>query len=202
MTSPLIITRDETLLDELLRLTAAAGVTPEVAPDPGAALRSWSAAPVVLVGVDVASELADLGPPRRVSVHFVGWGRVPDHVFKTAVGVGAENVAELPRSDAWLLELLADAGERAARDAVTVGVVGGSGGSGATTFACALALVGLARRTDLPDRCRSVAGRASTRCSGSTGSTGSVGTRCSRRPGDSARGRCTMRCPGSAGWAC
>ena len=154
MTSPLIITRDETLLDELLRLTAAAGVTPEVAPDPGGALRSWSAAPVVLVGVDVAAELADLGPPRRVSVHFVGWGRVPDHVFKAAVRVGAENVAELPRSDSWLLELLADAGERAARDGVTVGVVGGSGGSGATTLACALALVGCPVRADLPDRHR------------------------------------------------
>ena len=66
----------------------------------------------------------------------------PDRHLEHVVRVGAENVAELPRSDSWLLELLADAGERAARDGVTVGVVGGSGGSGATTLACAMALVG------------------------------------------------------------
>src|SRR4029079_18848874 len=64
MTSPLIITRDETLLDELRRLTAPAGVTPEVAPDPGGALRSWSASPVVLVGVDVAAAVGRLAAPR------------------------------------------------------------------------------------------------------------------------------------------
>jgi secretion/DNA translocation related CpaE-like protein len=89
----------------------------------------------------VAAELADLGPPRRPGVHVVGWGPVPDEAFRVAVRLGAENVAELPRSDQWLLEALADAGERAVRDAVTIGVVGGSGGAGATTFACALAVV-------------------------------------------------------------
>jgi secretion/DNA translocation related CpaE-like protein len=145
MTNPLIVTRHETLLDELLRLAAAAGVVPEVAPDAGSALPSWGDAPLVLAGTDVVEELARLGPVRRAGVHLVGWGRVEDHVFRHAVALGAENVAELPRSDAWLLELLADAGEHAAGEALTVGVVGGSGGSGATTFACALGLAAAAR---------------------------------------------------------
>jgi hypothetical protein len=65
MTAPLFVTRDQSLLDELLRLAAAAGVTPDVAPDGGAALRSWAAAPVVLLGADVAEEMAHLRPARR-----------------------------------------------------------------------------------------------------------------------------------------
>ena len=46
MTAPLFVTRDDTLLDELLRLAAAAGVTPDVAHDGAAALRGWAAAPL------------------------------------------------------------------------------------------------------------------------------------------------------------
>jgi secretion/DNA translocation related CpaE-like protein len=139
MTAPLIVTRDETLLDELLRLSAAAGVVPEVAPDGSAALRSWVAAPVVLVGADLADELAGLGPPRRPGVHVVSWGGVHDEMFRTALAVGAENVAELPRSDAWVIEVLSDLEEAGA--GLTVGVIGGTGGAGATTFACALGQV-------------------------------------------------------------
>lgn len=141
MTTPLLITRDPSLRDEVGRLAAAAGVTPEVAGDPGAALRSWTSATVVLVGADLAADLVDVAPPRRSGVHVIGWGRLPDEVFRAAIGLGVEQVAELPRSDAWALELLADAGEQQDRRGVTVGVVGGSGGAGATTFACALATV-------------------------------------------------------------
>ena len=52
MTAPLLITRDQALLDELLRLAAAAGVSPDVAADGGSALRGWVGAPLVLVGAD------------------------------------------------------------------------------------------------------------------------------------------------------
>jgi secretion/DNA translocation related CpaE-like protein len=145
MSTPLIITRDETLLDELLRLAAAAGVLPEVVPDAGAALPSWAAAPVVMVGTDVAAEVARIGPPRRAGVQLIGWGGVPDEVFRLAVALGAENVAELPRSEAWVLEMLADTGDGAPGESVTIGVVGGSGGSGSTTFACCLALAAARR---------------------------------------------------------
>ena len=72
MSAPLVITRDETLLDELLRLAAAAGVTPDVAPDGVGGLAGWSAAPLVLVGADVASRArrapaaTPRGRPRRL----------------------------------------------------------------------------------------------------------------------------------------
>lgn len=142
---PLIITGHETLLDDLLRLCAAAGCTPEVATEPGVVVGSWSTAGLVLVGVDVSEEVARLDLPRRPGVHLVGWDRVPDQAFRTAVRIGAENVAELPRSEAWVLETLAEATEGGARQALTLGVLGGSGGSGATTFACSLALAAARR---------------------------------------------------------
>ena len=48
MTAPLFVTADESLLDELLRLAAAAGTTPEVAHDASGALQAWLKAPLVL----------------------------------------------------------------------------------------------------------------------------------------------------------
>ena len=139
--APLVITRDETLLDELLRLGAAAGVTPEVAPDALGGLAGWAAAPLVLVGADVAPELAELRPTRRDGVHVVFWGAFPDESMSTALRLGAENVAELPQSGEWIVEQLTDVGDERPRRARTVGVLGGSGGAGASVLAAALGQV-------------------------------------------------------------
>ena len=140
MTPPLIITRDESLLDELLRLCAAAGVTPEVAGDAVTSLRSWTAAPLVLLGADLTAEVGVLQPVRRPGVHVVALGRVPDDLFRVALAVGAENVSELPASGSWVVESLTDVGD-ARTSGQVIGVLGGSGGAGATTFACALGQV-------------------------------------------------------------
>ncbi len=145
MTSPaLLITRDDLLLDDLLRLAAAAGTTLDVAHDTTAALRGWGAASVVLLGADLADPVAAQRPPRRDQVHVVAHGPVPDGLFRAALATGALDVVELPAADAWLVELLTDAADGGAHPARTVGVVGGSGGAGATTFASALALTAAA----------------------------------------------------------
>ncbi len=141
----LVITGDRLLLDDLLRLCAAAGVAPEVARDPTAGLRGWTAAAVVLLGADLVAPLAAQQPPRRDQVHVVGHGPVADGVFRSALAAGALDVVELPSAEALLVEVLTDAadavdGGRGGR-ARTIGVLAGSGGAGATTFACALALV-------------------------------------------------------------
>ncbi len=141
MAAPLIVTADETLLDELLRLAAAAGTTPEVTHDPPAALRAWGRAPIVLVGEDLAVPLAQAAPSRRDAVFVVLTAPVPDRVFQVALALGAESVAELPRSEGWLVERLTDVEDSAPARGLTIGVLGGSGGAGATTFACALAQV-------------------------------------------------------------
>ena len=136
----LLVTNDDALLDDVLRLAAASGVILDVAHESSAALRSWSTASVVLVGADQAPRLADRQPVRRDQVHVVGHAPIPDDLFRAAVGLGAQHVAELPASETWLVELLTDVGDGGAGSGVMVGVVGGSGGIGATTFAAALAM--------------------------------------------------------------
>jgi secretion/DNA translocation related CpaE-like protein len=138
MTALLLITADDLLLDELLRLAAAAGATPEVARDLSTALRAWSRAPAVVVGADLLAGLARMGPPRRSAVHVAGWGTAGEDVFRAALTVGAEHVVELPEGAPWLTALLTDIGDDPGGRGLTLGVVGGCGGAGATTFACAL----------------------------------------------------------------
>lgn len=140
MSAPLALTRDPALLAELQRLAAAAGTDLATTADCAAALRSWPGAAVVLVGADLAEEMAALAPGRRDQVHVVSWGAVPDSLFRTALALGAVDVAQLPRSDRWLIELLAD-WEESAEEASVIGVIGGSGGAGATVLACAVGQV-------------------------------------------------------------
>jgi secretion/DNA translocation related CpaE-like protein len=140
-TSPLLISADPLLVADVQRLSAAAGVLPDVVADPAQALRWWTAAPVVLVGPDAAGVLASSSPPRRPRVFVLARSPVGDGLFRDALGVGAETVAGLPESETWLVELLTDVGDGGAAPGVTIGVLGGSGGAGATVFAAALAQV-------------------------------------------------------------
>jgi secretion/DNA translocation related CpaE-like protein len=142
---PLIATADAALAEELARLAAAAGAAVEVVRSAPEVLRSWSAAPVVLVGADLAGPLTGLAPPRRPGVQVVTWGPAPPGSFRDALLVGAERVVELPPGAELVAELLTDLEEAGRRDGVLVGVVGGSGGAGATTFACALGQVAAVR---------------------------------------------------------
>ena len=138
---PLLVTRDDLLLDDALRLAAAAGVDLDVAHDVDAALRGWSAATLLLVGSDQAAPLADRDPPRREQVHLLTRGPAHDSLYRDAVRLGARDVVALPAAEGWLVELLTDVSEGAVGAGLLVGVVAGSGGAGATTLACALALV-------------------------------------------------------------
>jgi len=141
MTQPtaLLVSADDLLLDDVLRLAAAAGADLDVAHDIDAAVRAWPTAQVVLVGADLADRLAAQRPPRREGVQVLGHRPTGDGLFRAALHVGAENVAELPASETWLVELLTDAADGGAHPATSIAVVGGSGGCGATTFAAALA---------------------------------------------------------------
>lgn len=138
----LLVSRDEPLVDDLLRLAAAAGCELTVVAEAGAARASWAGAPVVLVGDDESAAVVRAGLPRRRSVVIVGREPADPGVWQRAVRVGAEHVVFLPEAEGWLVERLADAAQVGA-GALVVGVVGGRGGAGATTFASALAFAGL-----------------------------------------------------------
>lgn len=155
---PLIVTEDTELLDDLLRLCAAAGATPEVRHSvPGAAgyragaagaaagpsaaspqRGGWDAAPLVLVGDDAARRVR--GALRRRGVVLVGRDQDDPGVWQRAVEIGADHVLMLPDGEQWLVDRIADVTEGVGRPALTVGVIGGRGGAGASTLACALAV--------------------------------------------------------------
>jgi secretion/DNA translocation related CpaE-like protein len=136
----LVVTGRADVLDDLLRLAAAAGTEVEVAADAGAARRRWATAPLVVVGPDVAESCARLRLPRREGVVLLGEDLDDAGVWQLAVEVGAEHVVFLPDAERWLVERFADAAEGRAVEGAVVAVVGGRGGAGATTLACALAV--------------------------------------------------------------
>ncbi|MCI0383691.1 septum site-determining protein Ssd [Streptomyces sp. CNQ085] len=140
--SILIVTEDEKLLDDLLRLCAAAGAEAEVAHGAPPAPGRWGNAPLVLIGDDRADALSRSAraPARRPGVLLIGRDLDDPGIWRRGVGVGAEHVVLLPDGESWLTGRIADAAEGVGRQALTVGVMGGRGGAGASTLACALAL--------------------------------------------------------------
>lgn len=135
---PLIVTEDEDLLDDLLRLCAAAGAEPEVSFGSPSRPGSWETAPLILVGDDCVNGLGRVR--RRPGVLLVGRDLDDHDVWRRAVDIGADHVLFLPDAEPWLVDRIADAVEGVGETALTVGVVGGRGGAGASTLACALAV--------------------------------------------------------------
>ncbi|WP_329119364.1 septum site-determining protein Ssd [Streptomyces sp. NBC_01465] len=135
---PLIVTEDAELLDDLLRLCAAAGAEPEVHHGVPDRKGHWEGAPLILVGGDAASRVR--GAVRRPGVYLVGKDQDDPDVWRRAVEIGADHVLMLPDAEGWLVERIADVAEGVGKQALTVGVIGGRGGAGASTLACALAV--------------------------------------------------------------
>jgi secretion/DNA translocation related CpaE-like protein len=194
----LLLTRSADLHETVVALCAAAGVEADVGVDPALSLGAWAGADLVLVGVDLAEEVVGLAPPRRPGVHVVG-PSPGDASFRYAVALGAASVVELPDGSSWLADALADVGERASPGRV-VGVVGGSGGAGATTLACALGQWHATRAPTLlvdadplgpgVDRLLGLEGRGGVRWEGLVETVGRLGARALREgvPRDGALG--------------
>lgn len=141
---PLVITGDVELLDHVLAASAAAGVEPRVIDDASAARSLWRAEAMVIVGRDRARQLAALALPRRAEVFLVGVAAERVELDQWSAPLGAA-VIVLPESSAWLTTAISDVTGRAAGAGLTVSIVGGCGGIGASTFAASLA-VGAASR--------------------------------------------------------
>jgi hypothetical protein len=112
---PLVVTGDPDLLDDLLRLAAAAGVEVDLAPDPAAARARWTLAPLVLVGGDQAKACLEARLPHRRRLVVVGRsdrdGR-PGRGWEVAELIGAEHVAMLPAAEPWLVDTFGPAAWR------------------------------------------------------------------------------------------
>ncbi|RKN10155.1 septum site-determining protein Ssd [Streptomyces radicis] len=153
--SILILTEDEDLLDDLLRLCVAADAEAEVVHGGPVAAGQWERAPLVLVGDDraVARQGAGRWPGRRPGVLLVGRDMDDPTIWARGVALGAEQVLHLPSDEPWLADRIADAVDRPGHPALTVGVIGGRGGAGASSLACALAVTSArqGKRTVLVD---------------------------------------------------
>jgi secretion/DNA translocation related CpaE-like protein len=134
-----VVSRNEELLDDLLRLLAAAGTEPEVATGGPALRRAYREASLVLVGADALSAGALRVLPRRPGVVVVAPDELPATAWAAAVEVGAERVAVLPRDEGWLLARAASAARSPVERGRLVAVGGSCGGAGASTVAAAVA---------------------------------------------------------------
>lgn len=132
---------DEDLLDEVVRVAAAAGCELERVPDAAALRRRWPGAAMVLLDEAAARAAAGVRLARRDGVVVLCRGDPPGSVWERAVAVGAEHVVSLPEGEDWLVSALSDTVEEgSAGDGRVVSVIGGRGGAGASVLAAAVAV--------------------------------------------------------------
>ena len=140
---PLLLTGDPLLLDDVVRLGAAAGVDISVRDTP--AVSAWSSAPLVLVGSDVLDATVARALPRRDGVVIVrrrdrgSNGAASIDTWRGAVSLGAEHVVEVPDGDRWMVDRLAELADAPAMGGPVISCVPGVGGAGASTVAGLLA---------------------------------------------------------------
>jgi secretion/DNA translocation related CpaE-like protein len=135
-----VMTDDEDLLDEVVRLAAAAGVELERVPDAAGVRRRWHTAGLVLLDEAAARAVGPLRLGRRDGVVLLCRDEPPGTIWERAVGVGAEHVVSLPEGEDWLVGALADAAPASPEGpGRVVAVVGGRGGAGASVLAVAVA---------------------------------------------------------------
>jgi secretion/DNA translocation related CpaE-like protein len=141
------VSADDELLDETLRLLAAAGAEPEVATGGPALRRAHRQAPLVLLGADALDFREVRALPRRPGVVVVARAELPPAGWAAAVELGAERVAVLPADEAWVLQRAGAALREPVERGRLVVVGGACGGAGASTLAAAVALVAAAGGT-------------------------------------------------------
>ncbi|HET6286627.1 MAG TPA: septum site-determining protein Ssd [Amycolatopsis sp.] len=135
---PLVVAGDDILLDEILRVAAAAGCEVERAPDLDAARGRWARAPLVVLDEEAASTPNRL--LRRNKVLLVCKGAPTPVTWERAFNTGSEKVLSLPDEESDLIGEFADVVDGPARDdGVVIGVIGGRGGAGASVLAAAVA---------------------------------------------------------------
>jgi secretion/DNA translocation related CpaE-like protein len=136
---PLIITDDDRLLDDLLRIAAAAGIDPahRSAPESRAL---WRSASLVLLDAALVRQAIAARLPRRPGVVVIAVATPDAEMWEMCVRLGAERTVVLAGSEETLIGLLSDAADSGSGGGRCVAVLGACGGAGASVFACAVAV--------------------------------------------------------------
>ena len=151
-----VISADPTLARVVGPVAAAAGLTVRSLPlrtadAAGAGLvvpaADWARATAVLVGAEVAPQLASAALPRRDGVLVAATDDPPPAVWAAALALGAERVVGLPAARGWLADRLAVAAYPQAKGRV-LALLGGCGGAGTSVLAASVAVT--AHRRGLP----------------------------------------------------
>lgn len=135
---PLIITADDLMLDDLLRVAAAAGVEVAHGVDPGART-AWRSASVVLLDVDLVPAAIGAALTHRPGVVAIGRSDPDALVLKQCLRLGVDRTLTMGDDDDELISLLAGTLSGGPGDGHTVAVMAACGGAGASVFAAALA---------------------------------------------------------------
>lgn len=146
---PVALIEDDEVLDEVLKLAAAAGCDVDRVPDVAAARLRWPSAPLLILDDAGARDCVTAGLPRRGAIVLVCVGPPSIELWERAVALRAERVVALPEGESWLVSVLADAVEEPANTTGKVlAVVGARGGAGASVFAASVGLTVLHKGGD------------------------------------------------------
>ena len=126
------------MLDDLLRVAAAAGVEVDHGVDPGARA-PWRRAAMVLIDAELIPAAIAAGVPTRGRVVGVGRSALDVADLQQCLRLGVERTLTIGEDDDDLIELLAGTLAAGPGDGSTIAVVGACGGAGASVFAAALA---------------------------------------------------------------
>lgn len=124
----LLVTGQPYIRETVEQIVAAIGGLLRVETEAAVVPSAWQEADVVLLGSDIREV-----PPRRAApAVLLGLESDGESLWQSAASLGAERVAVLPEAGPWLAEFLSRT-RAPETGGMVLGVVGGSGGAGATT---------------------------------------------------------------------
>ena len=146
--TPLIITDDGPMLDDLLRVAAAAGVDVTHTREPESRAL-WRASPVVLLDAALVSRAVDASLPRRTGVVVVAAEPPRPELWELCVRLGVDRTLVLHESEQVLIELLSDTVLGVAGHGQCIAVLGACGGAGASVLASSIAFAAAKARSEV-----------------------------------------------------
>ncbi len=136
---PLVVTDDDDMLEDVLRIAAATGVEVLHSREP-AGRGSWRSAQLVVIDVQQVPRAVLAGLPRREGVIALARVEPDSHLWEHCVRLGVQRTLLMQEAESHLVELLAGSFGETAADGRTIAVVGACGGSGSSVFAVAIAV--------------------------------------------------------------